>query len=181
MLKLHHRKRGFVFAVLIITLSVTTVLWSTNITTNVSLLESTAMATNPDDDRQDTNPGKIRQQQHAPKEYNNNIYQKRPWNQPDLTFTLKNSAVDGRSSSSSTRPERSRNPRSQNALNRKFEGKKEENKDEDAKVENEDEHQNEQNKDDTKEETQRTRAKKKARTKTKKRKTMRKKKRKFER
>jgi hypothetical protein len=130
----------------------------------------------PDDDRQDSIPDKLYDQQHAPKGYDKNINKKRPWNQPDLTFTLKRSAVDGR-------PKRSKYARSQNVLNQKFEDKKRDTKNEDYKVENEGKDQTEEEKDDMKEETQiriktkRTREKKKAWTKTKKRKTIRKKKR----
>jgi hypothetical protein len=103
--KLLLRQRGFAFAILVLSLSVTTVLWSMNIMTNVSLLESTTTAaTTPDDGRQGTIPDKLyhHQQQHAPRRYGKIISKKRPWNQPDLTFTLKRSAVDGSSSSSST-------------------------------------------------------------------------------
>ena len=192
MSKFLHRQRGLVFAILLISLSVTTVLWSTNIMTSVSLLESTAAGTKPDDDIRANIPDSIRQQ-NAPIRYNKNSSKKRPWNQPDLTFTLKSSAADGSSSSSSSgsrtnRLERIKHPRSQNAIKRNVEDQKEDNQNEDDKVKKEGEDQNEEEEDDTtKDETQvrnktkSTRVKEKARTKTKKRRTTRKKKRRDER
>jgi hypothetical protein len=172
MIKLLHRQHGFVFAILLMALSVTTVVWSTNIMTSVSLLESTKAATNPDDDIiQATIPENLyQQQQNAPIRYNKDSNKKRPWNQPDLRFTLKMSAADGSSSSRGgriNRPKRIKYPYD--------------------KVENEEEDQNEEEDDDAKEETQiraktkKTRAKKKAKTKTKKKKRTRKKKRRSER
>jgi hypothetical protein len=150
--------------------------------TSDSLLESTAAATKRYDGIQATIPDSIRQQ-NAPIRYNKTSNKKRPWNQPDLRFTLKRSAADGSSGSRINRPERIKYP-----LNRNVEDPKEENQKEDDKVEKEGEDQNEEEEDDTtKEETQirnktkRTRVKKKTRTKTKKKRKTRKKKRRDER
>lgn len=175
-------------------------------TSRVSSLRLEESTANPEDDVQAqvlaTIPDILhRHSQNAPiLRYNQNISKKRPWNQPDLTFTLKRSssaAADGSSSSSSSgsrtnRSEIIKYPRSQNALNRNGEDQKEENENEDDKVEQEGKDQNEEEEDDdtTKEETtqirnktKRTRVQKKAKTKTKKKKkrTMRKKKRRYER
>lgn len=159
--------------------------------TSVSLLESTVAATKPDNDIQATIPDNINhQQQNDPVRYNKNISKKRPWNQPDLTFTLKRSADDVSSSSSSSRI-KSKYPRTQNALYQNDQNakvQKKENKKEDENVEEEGEDQNDDEEDDdTKEETQiriktkRTKARKMSRTKPKKKRTRRKKKRRSER
>lgn len=187
MTKLHHRQRVFAFVVLLLSLSVTTVLWSsTNIMSNVSLVESTAAATMPNDDTQGTIPENVSHlQQHDPIGYTKNISKKRPWHQPDLTFTLKKSADDASSSTSSRSRSRSG---TQNTPDRKVEDRKE---DEKLGKEGEDQSEEEEDDDDAKEETQsqirtkRTKAEKKTKTKTKKKKkkkrTMRKKKRKSDR
>jgi hypothetical protein len=185
MIKLLHRQRGFVFAILLLSLSATTVLWSTNIMTNVSLVESTAWAaaTNPDNDIRGTIPENLYHQQQTPIRSNKNNNKKRPWNQPDLTFTLKRNAVEGSSSRGSNRPERSKYPRTQKKLHQEVEDQKEENQNDDDKggKEGEDQNEDDDEEDDAKEETQtriktkRTRAKKKARTKKNKRRTVRKK------
>jgi hypothetical protein len=100
-----------VFAVLFLSLSVTTVLWSRTLLANLALLELTTITA--------TTATTIGTEgmipPHDAVRVGRKRYSKRPWNQPDLTFTLKSVKDDadsnvgdgGGSGASRRRPERS--------------------------------------------------------------------------